>query len=85
MNVVKNLLSQLQHDETGMVVSSELVLIATVLILPLVVGLSEVSCAINKELAEMSDTFSASNQVDIGWDTSTNQQSVRTDCDILTD
>ena len=73
MNSFKKLLTQFKNDDAGIVVSSELVLIATICILPLVIGLSEVSSAINSQLSEMADSFRASNQIDIGSDGSSPQ------------
>lgn len=58
MNLVRNL----WNDEVGVVVSAELVLVLTVLVLALVVGMSEVAVAINTELNDLSNAFGALNQ-----------------------
>jgi Flp pilus assembly pilin Flp len=59
MNAV---VTSLMLDESGYIVSAELVLIATIGVLALVVGLSEVSLSINNELADVANAFSAVNQ-----------------------
>lgn len=55
MNTV---LHSLLKEEAGFVVSAELVLIATIVCLSLVVGLSEVSNSINNELVDMGNAIS---------------------------
>jgi hypothetical protein len=51
---------QLFNDETGFIVSAELVLIATIGVLSMIVGLSEVAFNINQELEqELEDVGSA--------------------------
>ena len=55
-------LQKLWTDETGFLVSSELVLVSTILVLSMVVGLSEVSRAVNHELADVASAFSSVNQ-----------------------
>jgi Flp pilus assembly pilin Flp len=57
-----SLLHSLYRDETGVVVSAELVLVLTVAVLAMVVGLSEVAVAINTELNDLSNAFGALNQ-----------------------
>lgn len=56
------LMTNLLNDENGFLVSGELVLIATIAILGLVVGLSEVSFAINNELEDVASAFGSMNQ-----------------------
>jgi len=56
------LLKSLWRDSTGFVLSSELILIATIVILSMIVGLSEVSLAINAELNDVANGFGAVNQ-----------------------
>lgn len=56
------LMTNLLNDENGFLVSGELVLIATIAILGLVVGLSEVSFAINNELEDVAAAFGSVNQ-----------------------
>uniref|UniRef100_A0A7C4QNI2 Branched-chain amino acid aminotransferase n=1 Tax=Schlesneria paludicola TaxID=360056 RepID=A0A7C4QNI2_9PLAN len=53
---------RLWKDDAGFVLSSELVLIATIVILSAVVGLSEISLAINQELKDVATAFAAVNQ-----------------------
>ena len=50
------------NDEDGVIVSAELVLIATLCVLPMVVGLSELTYAINSELGDVAYSFVGSNQ-----------------------
>jgi len=57
-----NLFTQLINDEAGFLVSAELILVSTIAILSLVVGLSEVSAAINNELNDVANAFGSINQ-----------------------
>lgn len=59
---MKNLILQLFHDEVGFIVSAELVLVSTIVVLGLVVGLSEVSSAVNQELEDVGSAFGSINQ-----------------------
>lgn len=52
----------LWKDEAGFIVSAELVLIATIAVLSMLVGLSEVANAINQELEDVGSAFGALNQ-----------------------
>ena len=54
--------ARLIHDEDGFIVSAELVLIATVGLLAMVVGLSEVALNINNELEDIGSAFGSVNQ-----------------------
>ena len=56
------LITKLYRDENGFIVSAELVLVATIAVLSLVVGLSEVASAINQELEDVASAFGAVNQ-----------------------
>jgi len=56
------LLKKLWNDDAGFVLSSELMLIATIVVLSVIVGLSEVSLAINSELNDVAHAFGAVNQ-----------------------
>lgn len=56
------MLHQLMNDEVGVVVSAELILILTLAVLAMVVGISEVSIAVNTELNDLSNAFGAMNQ-----------------------
>jgi hypothetical protein len=49
-------------DETGFIVSSELVLIATILVIGLIVGMSEVQHAVVGELNDVADAIGSANQ-----------------------
>ena len=57
-----NLATQLLNDENGFLLSAELILISTVLTLGMVVGLTEVSHAINSELFDVACAFDSVNQ-----------------------
>lgn len=59
---MKKLMQSLWNDEQGFVVSSELVLIGTVLILGLIVGLETVRNGIVQELGDVALAFGAINQ-----------------------
>jgi Flp pilus assembly pilin Flp len=56
------MLKQLLRDECGAVISAELVLVLTVLVLATVVGLSEVAIAVNTELNDISNAIGALDQ-----------------------
>ena len=57
-----NLLSRLWNDEAGFVVSTELALVATILVLGMVVGLTSVRDQIVQELADIGGMISQLNQ-----------------------
>ncbi len=59
---MKNLGMRLWNDEAGLVVSAELILVATIAVLSMVVGLSEVSMGINEELEDIGSAFGSVNQ-----------------------
>ncbi len=59
MNV---LLNNLMKDEAGFIVSAELVMIATLGVLAMAVGLSEVAFNINNELQDVGRAFASMNQ-----------------------
>lgn len=50
------------NDESGVIISAELVLVLTICVLSMVVGLAEVASAINTELNDVSNAFGALNQ-----------------------
>jgi len=52
----------LLNDEAGFIVSAELVMIATILVLGMVVGLAEVANGINQELEDVGSAFGRINQ-----------------------
>ncbi|MCA9115749.1 MAG: branched-chain amino acid aminotransferase [Planctomycetaceae bacterium] len=54
--------AQLWNDERGFILSAELVLIATIVVLTLTVGLSEVSFSVHKELTDVARSFEATSQ-----------------------
>ena len=56
------MLRQLLNDESGVIISAELVLVLTIAVLAMVVGLSEVAVAVNTELNDLSNAFGALNQ-----------------------
>jgi len=51
------MLKSLWNDECGVILSAELVLIGTILILGMIVGLVELQCAIVAELSDLSSAF----------------------------
>ena len=56
------LLKKLLNDENGFVVSSELILIMTIVCLGMVVGLTEVSYAVTNELVDVANAYNRLNQ-----------------------
>ena len=50
------------RDDAGYVLSAELVLVATISVLSLVVGLSNISAAVNSELSDVATAFGRLNQ-----------------------
>ncbi len=56
------MLNNLLNDEAGFVISAELVLISTLLVLGLIVGLSEVQHAVVQELNDVGDAIGSVNQ-----------------------
>ena len=57
-----NTFTKLINDENGFIVSAELILVATIAVLGLVVGLSEISFAVNNELEDVGSAFGSVNQ-----------------------
>ena len=57
-----NLLNTLKNDENGFVVSAELVLVGTILVLGMIVGLTELSYGVNEELEDLGSGIGAINQ-----------------------
>ncbi len=53
---------QLWNDESGFIVSAELILISTILVIGMVVGLSEIQHAVVQELGDVADAIGAVNQ-----------------------
>lgn len=58
---MSNIFTALLNDENGFLVSAELVLISTILIMGLVVGLTEVSFAVNNELEDVASAIGSVN------------------------
>jgi hypothetical protein len=56
------MLRQLLNDEAGFIVSAELVLVATLLVLGLIVGLSQVQYAVVEELNDVAHAIGSLNQ-----------------------
>ncbi len=57
-----NIFTNLLNDEAGFIVSAELVLVATIGVLSLIVGLSEVAFNINQELEDVGSAIGSINQ-----------------------
>jgi hypothetical protein len=51
--IAMNILNALKNDENGFVVSAELVLVGTILVLGMIVGLTELSYGVNEELEDL--------------------------------
>jgi hypothetical protein len=56
------MLKSLLNDESGVIISAELVLVLTIAVLAMVVGLTEVTVAVNTELNDISNAIGALNQ-----------------------
>ena len=56
------MLHQLFNDESGLIISAELVLVLTIGVLATIVGIAEVAVAINTELNDVSNAIGALNQ-----------------------
>lgn len=52
----------LLNDEAGFIVSAELVLVATIVVLGMIVGLTEVSSAVNEELEDVGSAIGSVSQ-----------------------
>ena len=57
-----NILNALKNDEHGFVVSAELVLVGTILVIGMVVGLTELSYGVNEELEDLGSAIGGINQ-----------------------
>ena len=55
-------MKSLFNDENGFVVSAELILVATIVVLGLVVGLAEVRQAVSEELEDVASAIGSINQ-----------------------
>lgn len=56
------MLRAIWQDECGFVISAELVLVLTIVVLAVIVGLSEVAVSVNTELNDVSNAIGALNQ-----------------------
>ena len=56
------MLKTLWNDEAGVILSAELVLVSTILVLGMIVGLVELQCSIVAELSDLSSAFGNLNQ-----------------------
>jgi hypothetical protein len=61
-DLAMNTLNLLKNDENGFVVSAELILVGTILVLGMIVGLSELSYGVNEELEDLGSAIGAVNQ-----------------------
>ena len=59
---MNNIITQLLNDEAGFIVSAELILVSTIVVLGLIVGLSELSLNINNELEDVGTAFNTVQQ-----------------------
>ncbi len=62
MTHLKTLFATLAHDEIGFIVSAELVLVSTIVVLGMIVGLAEISSSVNQELEDVASAFGSINQ-----------------------
>ncbi len=51
------MMKSLWNDESGVILSAEIVLIGTILVLGMIVGLVELQCAVIAELSDLSSAF----------------------------
>ncbi len=56
------MLKALWNDESGVILSAEIVLIGTILVLGMIVGMVELQCAVVAELSDLSSAFGNFNQ-----------------------
>ncbi len=56
------MLNKLWNDEVGAILSAEIVLVGTILVLGMLVGLVELQCSIVDELNDLGEAFGAFNQ-----------------------
>ena len=57
-----NLCRKLINDDAGFIISAELVLVATIAVLGMIVGLSEVALNVNNELEDVGSAFAGMQQ-----------------------
>ena len=58
----KTIASRFWNDQHGFLISAELVLVATIAVLSMVVGLSEIALNVNNELEDVGSAFASVNQ-----------------------
>ncbi|MDZ4687912.1 MAG: branched-chain amino acid aminotransferase [Planctomycetaceae bacterium] len=75
-----SLAARLLNDEAGFIVSAELVLVATISVLAMVVGLSEVAHNINNELEDIGSAFGNMTQTYQVYGTSGHKGSTEGSC-----
>ena len=59
---MKNLMNNFCNDENGVIISAELVLVLTITVLGVIVGLSQVTTAVNTELLDIAHAIGNLNQ-----------------------
>ena len=57
-----NIFNALAKDENGFIVSAEIVLVGTILVLGVIVGLTELSYGVNEELEDLGSAIGSINQ-----------------------
>ena len=57
-----SIINALRNDENGFIVSAEIVLVGTILVLGVIVGLSEMSYGVNEELEDLGSAIGGINQ-----------------------
>ncbi|MDG1896714.1 MAG: branched-chain amino acid aminotransferase [Fuerstiella sp.] len=57
-----NIFTALGNDENGFIVSAEIVLVGTILVLGVIVGLTELSYGVNEELEDLGSAIGSVNQ-----------------------
>jgi hypothetical protein len=57
-----NILNALKNDENGFIVSAEVVLVGTILVIGMIVGLTELSFNVNQELEDVGSAIGGINQ-----------------------
>lgn len=57
-----NIFTALWNDENGFIVSAEIVLVGTILVLGVIVGLTELSFGVNQELEDLGSAVGSINQ-----------------------
>lgn len=59
---MNNIIAQLANDEAGFIVSAELVLVSSIVVIGMIVGLSEVAFNVNQELEDVGSAIGSVNQ-----------------------